>query len=126
MRVLRRNPVETWTKAHFEWPILVGPIILGTIVMVDDPAAIRRVLIDNAANYCKDALQKRVLGPGLRDGLVGGRRGRQAADQQACFAGVASQLTGLSNTITLETKALMSRAWVKPEVPPIAPKSSSI
>jgi cytochrome P450 len=70
MRVLRRNPIETWTKAHFELPIVVGPTILGTIAVLNDPAAIRRVFVDNTANYCKDALQKRVLGQGLRDGLV--------------------------------------------------------
>jgi cytochrome P450 len=70
LRVLRRNPIETWTKAHFEWPILVGPTVLGTIAVVNDPAAIRRVLVDNAANYRKDALQKRVLGPGLSEGLL--------------------------------------------------------
>jgi cytochrome P450 len=70
MRVLRRNPIETWTKAHFELPILMGPTILGTIAVINDPAAIRRVLVDNAANYRKDALQKRVLGPGLSEGLL--------------------------------------------------------
>ncbi|MGH6848825.1 MAG: cytochrome P450 [Methylocella sp.] len=70
LRVLRRNPIETWTKAHFEWPILVGPTILGTVAVVNDPAAIRHVFVDNAANYRKDALQKRVLGPGLSEGLL--------------------------------------------------------
>jgi len=70
MRALRRNPIETWTKAHFEWPILVGPTILGMIAVVNDPAAIRRVFVDNAANYRKDALQKRILGQGLIDGLA--------------------------------------------------------
>ena len=70
MRVLRRNPIETWTKAHFELPILMGPTILGTIAVLNDPAAIRRVFVDNTANYCKDALQKRVLGQGLSDGLL--------------------------------------------------------
>jgi cytochrome P450 len=70
MRVLRRNPIETWTKAHFELPILIGPTILGTIAVVNDPAAIRRVFVDNAGNYRKDALQKRVLGQGLSNGLL--------------------------------------------------------
>ena len=51
-------------------PIIVGPTILGTIAVVNDPAAIRRVFVDNAANYRKDALQKRVLGQGLSDGLL--------------------------------------------------------
>ena len=59
---LRRNPIETWTKAHYEWPILVGPTILGTIAVVNDPAAIRHVFVDNAANYRKDALQNAFLG----------------------------------------------------------------
>lgn len=33
--------------------------------------AIRRVLLDNAANYRKDRLQHRVLSAGLNDGLFG-------------------------------------------------------
>src|ERR1700730_10507556 len=70
LRVLRRHTHEPWTKAHFEWPILMGPTILGTIAVVNDPAALRRVLVDNAANYRKDALQKRVLGPGMSEGLL--------------------------------------------------------
>lgn len=70
MRVLWRNPIETWTKVHFELPIIVNPTVLGTVATVNDPAAIRRVLVDNAANYTKDALQKRLLGPGLKDGLL--------------------------------------------------------
>lgn len=70
LRVLRKNPIETWTKAHFELPILEGPTILGRIAVINDPAAIRRVLVDNTANYRKDPLQKRVLGPGVRGGLL--------------------------------------------------------
>jgi len=70
MWVLRKNPIETWTRFHFEEPIIVGPTILGTIAVVNEPAAIRRFLLDNAANYAKDRLQKRVLGEGLRDGLL--------------------------------------------------------
>lgn len=38
--------------------------------VVSDPAAIRRIFVDNTANYRKDPLQKRVLGPGIRDGLL--------------------------------------------------------
>jgi len=70
LRILRRNPIETWTKAHFELPIIAGPSILGRIAVVSDPAAIRRIFVDNTANYRKDPLQKRVLGPGIRDGLL--------------------------------------------------------
>jgi cytochrome P450 len=70
LRALRKNPIGTWTRAHFKLPIIIGPTILGTIAVVSDPAAIRRFLVDNAGNYRKDGLQKRVLGEGLRDGLL--------------------------------------------------------
>jgi cytochrome P450 len=65
-----QNPLATWTRYNFEWPITQADGILGRIAVVCEPAAIRRVLIDNVANYRKDALQLRVLSPGLGDGLL--------------------------------------------------------
>ena len=67
---LRRNPLEIWSKAHYEQPILMGNTILGQRAVVSDPAAVRRIFLDNAANYRKDALQMRVLRPGLGTGLL--------------------------------------------------------
>ena len=67
---LRRNPLEIWSKAHYEQPILMGRTILGDRAVVNEPAAVRRIFLDNSANYRKDALQLRVLGPGLGKGLL--------------------------------------------------------
>ena len=67
---LWRNPLEIWNRAHFDLPILIGKTPLGLRAAVSDPQAIRRVLLENAANYRKDALQLRVLRPGLGDGLL--------------------------------------------------------
>ncbi len=67
---LWRNPLEVWSRAHFDLPILVGKTALGTRAAVSDPQAIRHVLLDNAANYRKDALQLKLLRPGLGDGLL--------------------------------------------------------
>ncbi len=67
---LRRNPIEIWSEMHFERPILVGRSIMGRRAAANDPAGVRRVLLDNAANYRKDALQLRVLSPGLGNGLL--------------------------------------------------------
>lgn len=67
---LRRNPIETWTTAHFEEPILTGRGVLGIGAVVSHPPSIKRIFVDNAANYPKDALQRRVLSPGLSDGLL--------------------------------------------------------
>ena len=40
------------------------------MLLVHEPGAIRHVLLDNAANYRKDRLQRRVLSAGLNDGLL--------------------------------------------------------
>ena len=65
-----QNPLTTWTRHSFEWPITQSDGVLGRVVVVCDPGAIRRIFIDNVANYRKDALQLRVLSPGLGRGLL--------------------------------------------------------
>lgn len=67
---LWRNPLEIWTRAHFERPVLIGRTVMGLRAVVSDPQAVRRIFLDNAANYRKDALQLRVLPPGLGAGLL--------------------------------------------------------
>ena len=65
MLALWRNPLEVWSRPHFEKPVLIGKSFMGVRAVVNDPAAVRRVFLDNVANYRKDALQLRVLRPGL-------------------------------------------------------------
>ena len=66
---LWRNPLATWTRRSFEQSIVRSESLLGSVTVVSDPAAIRHVLVDNVANYRKDALQLRILRPGLGDGV---------------------------------------------------------
>ena len=70
LKAARDNPLTTWIDEHFEQPIVAGEGVLGRVTVLNDPAAIRHVLVDNAANYRKDDLQRRVLAPGLGNGLL--------------------------------------------------------
>jgi cytochrome P450 len=70
LRQLRANPLTTWTQEHFEKPIVAAEGVLGRITVVSEPEAIRYILVDNAANYRKDDLQRRILAPALGNGLV--------------------------------------------------------
>jgi cytochrome P450 len=69
-RVLASNPLEAWTARHFEKPIVMGGLSIGRVAVVSEPAAIRRVLLENTANYKKDWLQQRILSAGLTNGLL--------------------------------------------------------
>ncbi len=70
LREVRRNPLATWMDEHFEELVIAGEGALGRLTVVHDPAIIRHILVDNAANYRKDDLQIRILAPGLGRGLV--------------------------------------------------------
>lgn len=70
LKTLRRNALECWTRAHFEEPIVVGGFPFAKVAVVSDPAAVRRILIEDQAAYCKSALERRILSARLRNGLV--------------------------------------------------------
>ncbi|WP_332678211.1 cytochrome P450 [Brevundimonas sp.] len=65
-----RDPLLMWSERHFREPQLYGKGPMGAVIVVSHPAGVRRVLTENAANYEKGALQRRVLGPMLADGLL--------------------------------------------------------
>jgi cytochrome P450 len=76
LATLARNPLECWSAEFFREPIVKVRLPFTEAVLVHEPLAIKRVLLDNAANYRKDPLQRRILASGLADGLlsVEGRR----------------------------------------------------
>lgn len=55
------NPLNLWSSKHFEEPVVVDRSALGTRLVVSDPELIKRILLDNAANYVRDGLQQRIL-----------------------------------------------------------------
>ncbi len=76
---LKRNTLECFAQEHFEKPIVVTGLPhkrlpFKRVLLVHEPAAIRRVLLDNAGNYQKDPIQRRVLSAGLGDGLLSAER----------------------------------------------------
>lgn len=85
LRVLATNPLEAWTEAHFSEPVVLGGLPFARVAVVSEPAAIRRVLLDNTQNYQKDWLQRRVLSAGLTDGLLTAER-RQWRTQRRALA----------------------------------------
>jgi cytochrome P450 len=68
---VRRNPVASWGTWHFEEPFVQARTILGDTLVVNDPAMLRHVLLDNVLNYPKSDIARRVLSPaGAKDGLL--------------------------------------------------------
>jgi cytochrome P450 len=83
LRVLANNPLEAWTAAHFEQPIIMGGLSFGRVAVVNEPTAIRSVLLDNCDNYRKDWLQRRILSAGLTGGLLTAETGQWRTQRRA-------------------------------------------
>jgi hypothetical protein len=49
--MLQDNPLQAWTAEHFERPIVRDRLPFISAAVVNDPAAIQRVLLENAGNY---------------------------------------------------------------------------
>jgi len=67
--VLRRNPLELWGQGAYDHFILAGRFFGREQLLINDPAAIRHILVDNHQNYRRTATTHRVLRPVLGDGL---------------------------------------------------------
>jgi cytochrome P450 len=85
LRALARNPIECWAQAHFDEPIVMGGLPFARVAVVSEPAAIRKILVEDPADFRKSALERRILSARLRDGLVAAD-GEQWASQRRMLA----------------------------------------
>ena len=71
MRIVYRNPLELWGEPSYNEPwISIGTGIGGPLVIANDPALIRHVLVDNVRNYRMARVRQKILRPILKDGLL--------------------------------------------------------
>ena len=70
MRIVYRNPLELWGEPSYNEPYISVTGVGGPLVIANDPALIKHVLVDNARNYRMATVRQLILRPILRDGLL--------------------------------------------------------
>src|SRR5690606_4916036 len=71
MRIVYRNPLELWGEPSYNEPwISISGGIGGPLLIANDPALIRYVLVENAKNYRMAKVRQKILRPILHDGLL--------------------------------------------------------
>jgi cytochrome P450 len=70
LRAMNDNPLATIPVAAYEQPMWEAKSMFGNQLLVSDPAGIKRILLDNVANYPKLALDVRILSTAFGDGLL--------------------------------------------------------
>ncbi len=70
LRALKENGLATHGPDDFSQDIIAQRLLWRRTFIINEPAAIRHVLLDNAANYIKSEVSRRMLEPGLGRGLL--------------------------------------------------------
>ncbi len=70
LRAMRDNAAAAYGPDDFSADIIVQRILWRRMFVINEPEAIRHVVLDNAANYTKSEVGRRLLEPGLGRGLL--------------------------------------------------------
>src|SRR5438067_121601 len=70
LRALRENAVSIYSPEDFSKDFIAYRLLWRRALVINEPDAARHVLADNAGNYTKSDLIRRLLEPGLGRGLL--------------------------------------------------------
>ncbi len=69
-KVSRENTVAAIPAAAYRQPVYQLKTVLGSLFVISDPAGVKRVLVDNIANYPKAPHEFQILGAAFGEGLL--------------------------------------------------------
>jgi cytochrome P450 len=70
LRAMRDNASTAYAPEDFSADIIKQRILWTHILVINQPQGIRHILLDNAANYTKSEVGRRILEPALGRGLL--------------------------------------------------------
>src|SRR5437764_3359406 len=70
VRAVRDSSISTFPAEAYEKDIVPRQLLWRRTFIVNEPQAIKHILLDNAANYVKADIGRRLLEPGLGRGLL--------------------------------------------------------
>jgi cytochrome P450 len=119
-RTLHDNMIATYAEEAYERDIVERKMFGRRRFLVNDPAAIKHVLIDNAANYQKTEITRRILEPGLGKGLITSegetwrrhRRTMSPAFDHRSIASYAPIMTGAAQELLADWSGLGAGAGI--------------
>jgi cytochrome P450 len=119
-RTLRDNMIATYAEEAYERDIVQRKIFGHNRFLVNEPGAIKHVLLDNASNYQKSEISRRILEPGLGRGLITSegetwrrhRRVMSPAFDHRSIASYTSIMTGAAQELLVAWSCLSTGASI--------------
>jgi len=118
LRAIRTNALTMWTDEAYEQDVLRGSMLGRPRLLLNQPDAIHRVLVDNAGNYRRSRAGIRILRPITGDGLLLSE-GEEWRHQRRTIAPALAPrvIPMLARHIAVSTEAAMARLHAAADAP---------
>jgi cytochrome P450 len=111
LRSTKGNPFEIFPLAAYEQPIYLTKWLLGPVLMVNDPEGVRRVLLDNVANYPKEDLGDQFFSAMFGEGLLSAPGAKWRVHRKVMAPSFGTRTVESYAPAMIETTAAFAEHW---------------
>ena len=111
LRASKGNAFEIVPMEAFEQPVYLSKSILGKLLMVNDPEGVRRILLDNVANYPKNDLEIEFFSAMFGEGLLSAPGPKWRVHRKVMAPSFGTRTVESYAPAMVETTLAFSRQW---------------
>jgi cytochrome P450 len=111
VRSTKRNPFEIIPLAAFEQPVYLSKWLLGAVLIVSDPEGVRRVLLDNVANYPKEELGDEFFSAMFGEGLLSAPSAKWRTHRKVMAPSFGTRTVESYAPAMVETAVAFAKLW---------------
>jgi cytochrome P450 len=111
VRSTKGNPFEIIPLSAFEQPFYLSKWLMGAVLMVNDPEGVRRVLLDNVANYPKEDLGDQFFSAMFGEGLLSAPGPKWRAHRKVMAPSFGTRTVESYAPAMVETTVAFAQKW---------------
>jgi cytochrome P450 len=111
LRASKGNAFEIVPLEAFEQPVYLSKTILGKVLMVNDPEGVRRILLDNVANYPKNDLEIEFFSAMFGEGLLSAPGPKWRVHRKVMAPSFGTRSVESYAPAMIDTTAAFARHW---------------
>ena len=111
IRASRGNAFEIIPLQAYEQPVYLSKTALGKLLMVNDPEGVRRILLDNVANYPKNGMEIEFFSAMFGEGLLSAPHAKWRTHRKVMAPSFGTRTVESYAPAMVETTVAFARHW---------------
>lgn len=111
LRASKGNAFEVIPLRAYEQPVYLATSVFGNVLMVNDPEGVRRVLLDNVANYPKNGLEIEFFSAMFGEGLLSAPHAKWRTHRKVMAPSFGTRTVESYAPAMVETTVAFARNW---------------